>query len=77
MSPLNLALSETLQAFVKEQAAVHGYDGEADYVRDLVQREQDRETLRAKLRKGGESGFDAPIDDAYFDELRARARKGQ
>ncbi|NGM50024.1 type II toxin-antitoxin system ParD family antitoxin [Caulobacter sp. 602-2] len=77
MSTLNIALPDTLQAFVEEQAVAQGYEGEADYVRDLIRREQDRETLRAKLREGGESGFGAPIDDAYFDELRARARKGQ
>ncbi len=77
MSTLNIALPEALQAFVEEQAVAQGYEGEADYVRDLIQRERDRETLRAKLREGGESGFGAPMDDAYFDELRARARNGQ
>ncbi|MBI1683480.1 ribbon-helix-helix domain-containing protein [Caulobacter hibisci] len=77
MSTLNIALPETLQAFVEEQASAQGYEGEADYVRELIRREQDRETLRAKVLEGAQSPLGPPADDAYFDELRARAIRGQ
>ncbi|PVM89515.1 ribbon-helix-helix domain-containing protein [Caulobacter endophyticus] len=75
MSTLNIALPDTLQAFVEEQAVAQGYEGEADYVRDLIEREQDREALNALLRKGEMSPPGRVADDAYFDDLRARILK--
>ena len=75
MSTLSIALPETLQAFVEEQTAAHGYKGEADYVRDLIRQEQDREALNALLRKGEMSPPGRVADDAYFDDLRARILK--
>ncbi|PVM85065.1 type II toxin-antitoxin system ParD family antitoxin [Caulobacter radicis] len=77
MSTLNIALPETLQAFVEEQAAAQGYEGEAEYVRDLIRQEQDREALNALLRKGEMSPPGRVADEAYFNDLRARILKGQ
>ena len=72
MSTLNLLLPDSLEAFVHQQATEGGYSTSADYVRDVLGREKDRDQLRRLLSAGAESGPGKVADAAYFDALRQR-----
>jgi antitoxin ParD1/3/4 len=54
-----------------------GYGTSSEYVRELIRRDQDRQQLRGLLLAGAASAPTAPVDAAYFDALRRRARRGQ
>lgn len=57
--------------------ADRGFGTSGEYMRDLIRRDQDRQTLRALLLEGANSDPGVPADAAYFDQLRARVRKGK
>lgn len=75
MSTMNISLPDTLKSFVDEQVAGRGYGTSSEYVRELIRKDQDRQRLRCLLLDGAESAPGAPADDAYFEGLRARARR--
>ncbi len=74
MSTMNISLPETLKAFVDEQVAGGGFGTSSEYVRTLIRHDRDRQRLRALLLEGASSPPGPPIDDAYFNGLRQRAR---
>lgn len=69
---MNISLPEALKHFVDEQVASRGYSTSSEYVRELIRRDQDRQHLRGLLLEGAGSSPTAPVDHAYFDDLRAR-----
>ncbi|WP_229729547.1 type II toxin-antitoxin system ParD family antitoxin [Agaricicola taiwanensis] len=69
---MNISLPEALKAFVDEQVAGRGYGTSSEYVRELIRRDQDRQKLRSLLLQGASSPPTAPVDDAFFQSLRAR-----
>ena len=77
MSTMNISLPETLKTFVDEQVVSGGYGTSSEYMRALIRRDQDRAHLRGLLLDGAASAPTAPVDGAYFDGLRARARDRQ
>lgn len=77
MSTMNISLPEALKAFVDEQVASRGYGTSSEYVRDLIRKERDRETLRQMLLDGAASPLGPPVDAAFFESLRERARGGK
>ncbi len=74
MSTMNISLPDTLKAFVDEQVAGRGYGTSSEYVRELIRVDQDRQHLRRLLLEGASSAPTEPVDGAYFDTLRERAR---
>ncbi|API61151.1 CopG family transcriptional regulator [Tardibacter chloracetimidivorans] len=74
MITMDISLPDTLMAFVDEQVARRGYGTSSDYVRELIGKDQDRQRLRRLVLDGAESVPGPSADDAYFEELRARAR---
>lgn len=72
---MNISLPETLRDFVDEQVAARGYSTSSEYVRELIRRDQDRQSLRALLVAGAASEPTQPVDEAYSDELRALAER--
>ena len=77
MSTMNISLPDSLKAYVDEQVADRGFGTSSEYMRDLIRRDQDRQRLRGLLLEGANSDPGAPADTAYFDQLRARVRKGR
>jgi antitoxin ParD1/3/4 len=71
---MNISLPDDLKSFVDEQVAGR-YSTSSEYVRELIRREQDIQTLRNKLLEGANSPPAGPADDAWFEELRAHAVK--
>jgi len=74
MATMNISLPDDLKSFVDEQVAGR-YSTGSEYVRELIRREQDIQTLRNKLLEGAASPPAGPADDAYFERLRDRIAK--
>lgn len=75
MAIMNVSLPVELKDFVEAQAREHGYGSGSKFLRELIQREQNRVQLRALLVQGIESGPGSEMDDDYFERLRERVRK--
>lgn len=72
---MNISLPEALKSFVDEQVVSHGYSTSSEYVRELIRRDQDRQSLRALLLEGAASTPTSPVNAAYFDGLRERVKQ--
>lgn len=75
MSTMNISLPDELKAFVDGQVTAQGYGSTSEYLRDLIRKQRDIETLRQLLLDGANSGPGKKIDDAWFAELRQRAKR--
>jgi len=75
MATMNVSLPDELKAFVDQQVAAHAYASTSEYLRELIRKQRDIEQLREKLLEGANSGPGKAIDDAWFAELRAKARR--
>lgn len=71
---MNISLSEPLKRFVDRQVRDGGYSGTSEYVRELIRKDRDVAKLRALLREGLESGPPEPVTEAWFEQMRRRAR---
>ncbi len=69
---MNISLPDALKAYVDEQVADRGFGTSSEYVRELIRKDRDRQSLRALLLDGASSTPAAPADSAYFDALRKR-----
>ena len=74
MSTMNISLPDSLKAFVDEQVSQRNYGTSSEYMRELIRRDQDRQQLRDLLLVGASSPPTSPVNEAYFDDLRARVR---
>ncbi len=74
MATMNISPPETLKSFVDRQVSGRGFGTSSEYVRELIRKDQDRQTLRQLLLDGAASAPTKAADDAYFDSLRDRAR---
>ena len=74
MSTMNISLPETLKSFVDQQVSGRGFGTSSEYVRELIRKDQDRQTLRQLLLDGAASAPTESVNDAYFDGLRDRVR---
>lgn len=71
---MNISLPDALKDFVDEQVNSRGYGTSSEYVRELIRKDQERQTLRGLLVAGAESRLADPADAAYFARLRRRVR---
>lgn len=69
---MNISLPDSLKTFVDHQVSERGYGTSSEYVRELIRKDQERQTLRALLLEGAASPPDRPADAAYFQALRKR-----
>lgn len=72
---MNISLPGSLKTFVDAQVAERGYGTSSEYVRELTRKEQDRVQLRDQLLVGAASTSTTPVDDTYFEGLRASGRE--
>jgi antitoxin ParD1/3/4 len=75
MTTMNISLPETLKSFVDEQVAERGYGTSSEYVRELIRKDQDRQSLRGLLLAGASSRPGKAADGDYFNALRKRVKK--
>jgi antitoxin ParD1/3/4 len=73
-SNLQLSLPTSLREWVEEQARQSGDETPAEYVRNLLEKEQRRQTglagLATRLQAAVESGPATPLTDADFAKLK-------
>ena len=69
---MNISLPASMKTFIDEQVADGGFGSSSEYVRDLVRREADRQTLRALLLDGARSGRAETVSPSFFERLRNR-----
>lgn len=74
MSTMNISLPEALKSFVDQQVAGRGFGTSSEYVRELIRKDQDRQTLRRLLLDGAATAPTKPVNEGYFEDLRDRAR---
>lgn len=74
MTTMNISLPETLKNFVDGQVAERGYSSSSEYVRELIRKDQDRQSLRGLLLAGAASRPGKVADAGYFDALRSRVQ---
>lgn len=72
---MNISLTEPLKRFVDQQVRDGGFSSTSDYMRDLIRKDRDVAKLRAMLLEGLQSGPAEPVDAAWFEQLRRRARE--
>ena len=77
MGTMNISRPDTLKSFVDEQVGSRGFGTSSEYVRELIRRDQGRQHLRGLLLEGAVSPETAPVDEAYFAELRERVRNAK
>lgn len=75
MATMNISLPDDLKRFIDAQVAEHCYGSTSEYLCDLIRKQRDLEQLRQMLLEGANSGPGRVMDDAYFAELRDRARR--
>ena len=71
---MNISLPDSLKAFVDEQVSQRNYGTSSEYVRELIRRDHDRLQLHSLLLVGASSPPTAPVNKAYFGDLRERVR---
>lgn len=74
---MNISLPEPLKRFVDQQVRDGGFSSTSDYVRELIRERQRRsaeEHLRNLIAEGLASGPAMPVDEAWFEGMRKRAR---
>lgn len=74
MSTMNISLPDALRSFVDEQVSLRGYGTSSEYMRELIRKDQGRQSLRDLLVAGAGSPPAAPADASYFEGLRGRVR---
>jgi antitoxin ParD1/3/4 len=74
---MNISLPEALKSFVDEQVEGRGYGTISEYVRELIRRDRDLQTLKGLLFEGAASPQAQAADPAYFNGLRERVRARQ
>lgn len=77
MASMNVSLPDPMKAWVEDQTGSGRYSNASDYVRDLIRKDQERQsainTLQAAITDGVESGEPQPFDATAF-KLRMRER---
>ena len=73
MATMNISLPDEMKAWIEHQTRNSRYSNTSDYVRDLVRRDQERQTaiteIQTEIDAARESGPAEPIDlDAYLNE---------
>ena len=71
---IEIATERQVEPALATLAAERGYGTSSEYVRELIRKDRDRQSLRALVMEGARSAPASPADAAYFDDLRSRIR---
>ena len=75
MTTMNISLPASMKLFVDQQVSQRGYGTSSEYLRELIRKEQERNTLRDLIVAGALSKPSQEINADYFSELRRKAKK--
>ena len=74
MATMNVSLPDPMKAWVEEQAKGGKYGNASDYVRDLIRKDQDRQSKIAQFQKLVDEGIESGLNSRTMEELLAEAR---
>lgn len=74
MATMNISLPDSLKADVDNRVQDGGYGTGSEYVRDLIRRDLDRQSLRQMLLDGAASPLDEQPYDQWIASLKERVR---
>lgn len=75
METMNIALPESMKAFVQERVSEGGYSSASEYVRELIRADQKRraeERIDALLLEGLDSGETIAVTPDYWEEKKRK-----
>ncbi|MFN3672758.1 MAG: type II toxin-antitoxin system ParD family antitoxin [Bosea sp. (in: a-proteobacteria)] len=75
MATMNVSLPDQMKAWVETQADSGRYGNASDYVRDLIRRDQERQTKIAEFQRLIEQGFASGVSTRTKAEILAEARR--
>ena len=75
MTTMNISLPASMKLFVDQQVSQRGYGTSSEYLRELIRKEQERNTLRDLIVAGALSKPSQEINADYFSDLRRKAKK--
>lgn len=74
MATMNVSLPDPMKAWVEEQAKGGKYGNASDYVRDLIRKDQDRQSKIAQFQKLVDEGIESGLSSRTMEGLLAEAR---
>jgi antitoxin ParD1/3/4 len=74
MATMNVSLPDPMKAWVEDQAKGGKYGNASDYVRDLIRKDQDRQSKIAQFQKLITEGIESGVSTRTMEELLAEAR---
>jgi len=79
MATMNVSLPDVMKSWAEKQSSIGRYSNVSDYVRDLIRKDQERQsaimTLQAAIDEGINSGEAQPFDAESF-KVRMRQANG-
>jgi antitoxin ParD1/3/4 len=74
MPTVNVSLPDSMKDWVEAQARSGRYSNASDYVRDLIQRDQERANKLAELQRLITEGLESGVSDRSIRDLLKSAR---
>lgn len=75
MVAVTFSISEDLQVFIEDQTVKNGFHSTDDYLRNLLDRERERERLEGMLIEGLEIGKPIEVNDDWWEQKRSSLLK--
>ena len=74
MATMNVSLPDAMKSWVEEQTQTGRFGNASDYVRDLIRRDQERQSKIATLQRLIDEGLDSGVSPRTLEEIIADAR---
>ncbi|AFY93637.1 ribbon-helix-helix domain-containing protein [Chamaesiphon minutus] len=71
MVAVTFSIPEDLQTFIESQTVKNGFPSTDHYLRNLLDRERERERLEGMLIEGLESGEPIEVNDDWWEQKRS------
>ncbi|QQR39706.1 type II toxin-antitoxin system ParD family antitoxin [Devosia rhizoryzae] len=75
MATMNISLPDAMKTWVEEQVATGRYANASDYVRDMLRRDQELASRRARFDQLVQEGLDSGVVETTREELLERMRR--
>jgi antitoxin ParD1/3/4 len=77
MTTMNISLPAELKSYVDLRIQKDAYGTSSEYVRELIRKDRDLETLKAYMLEGIQSSSAGTFDAEYIDALKQRVQAQQ
>ena len=73
MATMNVSLPGALKNWVEQQSQSGEYANSSDYVRDLIRRDQERQTKIGRMQALVSQGLESGLSDQSMNDVKAEA----